>query len=194
VPLVFLLAAPLLLIGHEITAPSWVRERVEAAAAEALGGGTLRFGAITVQVPRDLHPQVRLIDVALTDREGRVLARVPEATAQVSPRGLLFERQLLVQAIALFGAELSLSRAADGRVELAFGRRTPGRRFRPAARRALPRSPTSSSGSSSGRLCRRFGRSGWKGWWSTTTTRARAGAGRSTGARWRWTCPTASRA
>lgn len=121
VPLVFLLAAPFLLIGHEITAPSWVRERVESAAADALGGGALRFGAITVRVPRDLHPQVRLLDVTLHDRDGRLVARVPEATAQVSPRGLLFERRLLVQEIALSGAELSLSRAEDGRVQLAFG-------------------------------------------------------------------------
>jgi hypothetical protein len=121
IPLVFLVAAPFLLIGQEITAPSWVRERVEAAAAEALGGGTLRFGAITVRVPNDLHPQVRLLDVTLTDRDGRLLARVPEVTAQVSPRGLIFERQLLVQEIALVGAELSLSRGADGRVQLAFG-------------------------------------------------------------------------
>lgn len=120
-PLAFLLILPFLVIGQEITAPSWVRERVEAAAAEALGGGALRFEAITLRVPADLHPEVRLLGVTLSDAEGRLLARVPEVTAQVSPRGLLLRRSLLVQEIAFHGPELSLSRAADGSVDLAFG-------------------------------------------------------------------------
>ncbi|WP_210527737.1 DUF3971 domain-containing protein [Rubellimicrobium arenae] len=119
--LVLLLTTPLMLIGREITAPAWLRERVEATAEQAMGGGTLRFGAITLRMPTDLHPQVRLLDVTLADRDGRQLARVPEVTIQVSPRGLLFARSLLVQEIALSGAELSLARAADGSVELAFG-------------------------------------------------------------------------
>ncbi|WP_156362585.1 DUF3971 domain-containing protein [Rubellimicrobium mesophilum] len=125
-PLVFLLAAPLLLVGQEITAPSWVRDRVEAAAASALGGGALRFEAITVRVPADLHPEVRLLGATLRDRAGRLVAHVPSVAMQVSPRGLLFEHRLLVQEIDLDGAELSLSRARDGRVDLAFG--TPGPR------------------------------------------------------------------
>jgi hypothetical protein len=123
-PLVFLMAAPFLLIGQEITAPTWVRDRVEAAAASALGGGGLRFESITVRVPADLHPEIRLLGASLRDREGRLVAHVPEVSMQVSPRGLLFEHRLLVQEITLDGAELSLSRASDGRVDLAFG--TPG--------------------------------------------------------------------
>ena len=123
VTLVLLLVVPFLLLDREITAPSWVRERVEASAAEALGGGALRFEAITVRVPRDLHPEVRLLGVTLADRDGRLLARVPEVTAQVSPRGLLFQRRLLVQEIALRGSELALARAEDGSVQLAFGDR-----------------------------------------------------------------------
>ncbi|TNC71382.1 DUF3971 domain-containing protein [Rubellimicrobium roseum] len=120
-PLAFLAIAPFLLIGQEVTAPGWIRERVEASAADALGGGRLRFSAITVRVPGDLHPEVRLLGVTLADRSGQVLARVPEVTAQVSPRGLLFEHRLLVQEVALGGAELTLRRDEEGRVDLAFG-------------------------------------------------------------------------
>jgi hypothetical protein len=118
---VILLGLPILLVGQEVTAPSWVRERVEAVVADALGGGELEFEAITVRVPGHLHPEIRFRGLRLIDREGRVLARVPEATAQLSPRGLLFQRRLLVQRIVLPGAELSLGRAADGSVELAIG-------------------------------------------------------------------------
>ncbi|MBP1805970.1 AsmA-like C-terminal region-containing protein [Rubellimicrobium aerolatum] len=120
--LLLALASPALLIGREVTAPDWVRARIEQAAAQALGGGALRFGSIALRLPADLHPEVRLLDVTLADRDGRRIARVPEARVQVSPRGLLFARSLLVQEIDLVGAELSLARAADGSVEVAFGR------------------------------------------------------------------------
>lgn len=114
------LALPLLLVGQEVTAPSWLRERVEAAASDALGGGSLRFGAISVTVGGDLHPRVRLLDATLRDAEGRTLARVPEVSARLSPRGLLFERRLLVQEIALSGPEVDLARRPDGSVDLSF--------------------------------------------------------------------------
>ncbi|TNC50787.1 DUF3971 domain-containing protein [Rubellimicrobium rubrum] len=121
VVLLLILTLSFLIVGKEITAPTWIRERVETAAAEAMGGGALRFGAITLALPGDLHPRVRLLDVTISDKEGRLLVRIPEATIQVSPRGLLFSRSLLVQEIALTGAQLTLARAADGSVEVAFG-------------------------------------------------------------------------
>jgi hypothetical protein len=59
--------------------------------------------------------------VTLRDRDGREVARVPEVALQVSPRGLLFDRRLLVQEIALAGADLRCRARRTGRVALAFG-------------------------------------------------------------------------
>ena len=123
-PLVFALIAGFLMLGQEITAPSWVKDRIEAQATEALNGGALQFGAITVTVGTDLHPQVRLIDVSLRDVNGSELARVPMVQATLSPRGLLFRRQILAQTVTLTGAQIALNRAADGSFAVAFGAST----------------------------------------------------------------------
>lgn len=119
--LILLLPAPLWLIGREIAAPPWLRERVEQAAAASLGEDALRFGALRLEIGRDLHPRIRLLDVSLSDGAGRVLARVPELAVTLSPRGLILDRRLLVQQIALRGAVLSLRRGRDGQLDLAFG-------------------------------------------------------------------------
>lgn len=120
-PLVFALIGGFMMLGHEITAPSWIKHRIEAQAAVALNGGALRFGQITVTVGTDLHPQVRLIDVSLRDAEGQELARVPMVQATVSPRGLLFRREILPQMVTLTGPQIRLARAANGSFAVAFG-------------------------------------------------------------------------
>ncbi len=118
---VFALIAGFGLIGREITAPSWIKTRIEAQAADLLGGGTLGFGRITVAVGPDLHPVVRLRDTDLRDRDGRRIARIPLIAVTLSPRGLVLARQVLPQAVVFEGAQLSLSRAADGRLAIALG-------------------------------------------------------------------------
>ncbi len=134
-PLVFAIALPLLLIGQEVTAPSWITRRVEAQAGTMLAGGDLDFGAITVTLGTDLHPRIGLRDTVLRDASGAVLARVPEIDALVSPRGLLFNREALAQEVVLRGAEVGLRRESDGRVALRFDR-APTMPGRPAARGA----------------------------------------------------------
>lgn len=119
-PLVFALIGGFMMLGQEITAPSWIKHRIEAQAAEVLNGGSLRFGEITVTVGSDLHPQVRLIDVSLRDAAGSELARVPMVQATLSPRGLLFRREILPQTVTLTGAQIALDRAADGSFGVAF--------------------------------------------------------------------------
>ena len=125
-PLAFALIAAIGMIGQEVTAPSWLRQRIEAQAALALGGGSLRFGDITVTVGRDLHPVVRLREVVLRDAADAVLARVPMIEAQLSPRGLILRREVLPQTITLRGAELALRRNRDGTVAMAFATATEG--------------------------------------------------------------------
>jgi len=119
-PLVFAAISLMLMLGTEITAPSWIKARIEAQAEAVLDGGSLRFGAITLTLGRDLHPLVRLTDAELRDAEGAMLARVPEMTGTLSPRGLLLRREILLQEISLSGAQIGLRRAADGTVAIAF--------------------------------------------------------------------------
>ena len=100
----------MLILGQEITAPSWVTARVEAEADGCSAAAGSSFGEITVTVGRDLHPVVRLRRAALADAAGAVLARVPEVEVSLSPRGLLLRREVLPQRIVLRGPELSLLR------------------------------------------------------------------------------------
>lgn len=120
-PLVFAVVAGVSLLGQEVTAPTWLKSRVEAQAAAVLDGGALRFGEITVWLGRDLHPRVRMTDAVLRDRTGAVLARVPLIEARLSPRGLLLARAVLPQEIVLTGAEVGVRRNADGTVAVALG-------------------------------------------------------------------------
>ena len=119
-PIITPIIAAVLMIGQEVTAPSWIRESVEARAATLLNGGDLQFGEITVTVGADMHPRIRLTDAVLRDADDMVLARVPEIEAQLSPRGLLFRREVLAQEITLTGAEIAIRRSDDGRVAMAF--------------------------------------------------------------------------
>jgi hypothetical protein len=120
IPAITPLIVGALMIGQEITAPSWIRLRVEESAARVLEGGALQFGEITVEVPLDMHPVVHLTDAVLRDAEGQVLARVPEIEVRVSPRGLLFRRAVLVQEIMLKGAQIAVRRGDNGRLAFAF--------------------------------------------------------------------------
>lgn len=119
-PAVFLAAAVVMIIDRDITAPSWITERVEARAGDLLDGASLEFGAITVRIGRDLHPSVRLVDTRVVDAGGLTLTRVPIVEAGMSPRGLILRQEVLMQDVRLIGAQVNLRRAADGNVSFAF--------------------------------------------------------------------------
>jgi len=118
-PLAALMVVGVLLIGNEVTAPSWVTRKVEARASEVLAGGQLDFGAMSVTLGRDLHPRLVLRDTVLRDSAGAVLARVPRIEGLVSPRGAL-QGRILAQEVVLQGAQLRLRRDRDGTVAVAF--------------------------------------------------------------------------
>ncbi|SEW15894.1 Protein of unknown function [Cognatiyoonia koreensis] len=122
IPFAVVLLLSILLIDNDVTAPSWVKNRVQERAALILAGGSVEFGEITINVGRDLHPRVKLTATTLRDAEGAVLAEIDEIAGLMSPRGLFFERAALMQEIDLTGVDVSLKRAADGTVALAFDR------------------------------------------------------------------------
>ena len=121
-PVIFVVVAAVLLFDTEVAAPAWLTARIEARAGEMLGGGTLTFAGMTVSVGPDLHPRVRMTGAVLRDADGRVLVQAGDIAGQVSPRGLLFARAVLLQEVTLSGVEVALARAADGSVAVSFGR------------------------------------------------------------------------
>lgn len=118
-PFVFALIVSLSLLNREVTAPSWIKSRIEQRASTLLNGGSLVFDRIVVTLGTDLHPRVRLQQAQLRDASGLLLAQVPQVESLLSPRGLL-KGEILAQEMRLSGAEISLHRAADGNVELSF--------------------------------------------------------------------------
>ena len=121
-PVVFFVIAAAMMVDREVTAPSWITERIEQRSAEMLAGGRLDFGEITMRMGRDLHPRIQLSETVLLDSNGMPLARVARVSGLMSPRGLLFDQSALVQELALSGAQLDLRRNRDGSVALAFDR------------------------------------------------------------------------
>lgn len=119
-PVVFFAAAVVMIIDRDITAPSWITERIEARATEVIDGATLDFGAISLRIGRDLHPTVRLIDTRLIDSGGLTLSRLPVVEGLISPRGIVFQQDVLMQEVRLIGAQINLRRARDGSVSFAF--------------------------------------------------------------------------
>lgn len=119
-PIVFAIVASVLLINTDVHAPGWMKLRIETRAAALIQGATLEFGQIFVTIGKDLHPRVRLFDTRISDANGIQIARIPSVTGLMSPRGLLFQRDVLMQDVALHGAQINLRRAADGSVFLAF--------------------------------------------------------------------------
>jgi hypothetical protein len=120
VPVVFAVIAAVMMIDRDITAPTWVTERVQERAALMLGGGSLSFGSISVNIGTDLHPRIRLNDTVLRDAQGVTLAEISQVSGQVSPRGLVFERSALFQEVDLDGVRLTLTRNREGGLSLAF--------------------------------------------------------------------------
>ena len=119
-PVVFALVLAVSLIDRDITAPTWIKTRIENSATQLLGGGTLKFAKITVNVGRDLHPRVRLSDAVLTDADGATLAQINEVSGLISPRGVFLQRDTLMQEVNITGAQVALRRDAGGAIAVSF--------------------------------------------------------------------------
>lgn len=113
------LIAAILMIGREVTAPSWIVRDVEARAEAVLAGGSLDFGDLKITVGDDLHPRLVVQDAVLRDADGAILAEVPRIEGLLSPRGAL-QGRVLAQEVHIFGAQIALRRGRDGSVAFAF--------------------------------------------------------------------------
>ncbi|MGC9417588.1 MAG: hypothetical protein ACP5EN_01325 [Rhodovulum sp.] len=112
--------AGLALTGRMVAMPGWAIGRVEARLNSALAPVEVRIGGMDVLVSRDSVPAIHFSDVVVLDAAGRDIAALPEIGATLSGQGLLSGR-IDVTHVALSGAELTLRRAPDGRLDLALG-------------------------------------------------------------------------
>ena len=108
------------LVGRPITAPDWVRDRVEHALSNQIAGADIGFGRILIGVNDNLEPYLRLEDMLLRDANARPMVALSDADIQIAARPLL-SRQLRVTNIALTGGRLTLRRDAGGQFAFTFG-------------------------------------------------------------------------
>lgn len=112
--------AVLLIVGQMMTAPQWLRDRIETRLETRLSGMQVEFGDIGLVINAGWRPRARLRDVALFDAAGRPLLRLSEAEASLAMRPLL-RGQIQPKQITLSGAFAILRRDTGGRITLALG-------------------------------------------------------------------------
>ena len=107
-------------IGQRLTAPNWLRDRIEARIERNLGGMQVAFGGVSLVIHKGWRPRLRLRDVVLTDVGGQLVAQLADAEAELAMRPLL-RGQLQAKGIALSGALATLRRDSAGNVALSMG-------------------------------------------------------------------------
>nr|WP_170538677.1 DUF3971 domain-containing protein [Ruegeria arenilitoris] len=119
--LVFLaVLSGVMVFGHRIHAPEWLRDRVETRLENALGGLQIRFGDVSFIINQEWRPRLRLSDVSISDAEGRQIAQVSSMQASLAMRPLL-RGHVRPKRITLNGAQIALTRAEDGSLSLTVG-------------------------------------------------------------------------
>ncbi|MEL7214020.1 MAG: DUF3971 domain-containing protein [Pseudomonadota bacterium] len=108
------------MIGRPITAPDWVRDRVERLLSDQIANADIAFGRILIGVNDNLEPYLRLEDMLVRDDAARPMVALADADIQIAARPLL-SRQLRVTNVTLTGGRLTLRRFADGQFAFAFG-------------------------------------------------------------------------
>lgn len=109
-----------LIIGHTMTAPIWVRDRIATRIEQNLGGMQIEFGDIELVIHKGWRPRVRLQDLELSQPDGRVLLRLADLEATLSMQGVM-QGQIQPKRVFLNGAFAKLIRKVDGSISLTFG-------------------------------------------------------------------------
>lgn len=112
--------AIVLAVGQMMTAPQWLRDRIETRLETRLSGLQVEFGDIGLVINAGWRPRARLRDVTLSDAAGRPLLRLSEAEASLAMRPLL-RGQIQPKQIVLSGAFAILRRDTGGGITLALG-------------------------------------------------------------------------
>ncbi|MGX9355215.1 hypothetical protein ACS3SW_08655 [Roseobacteraceae bacterium S113] len=109
------------LLGRPITAPDWLRDRVEARIEALVPGVDVSMSAITIFVDRELNPEVSIENLRLADTNtGRTLLELTRADADLS-RAAALSGQVQAKQLSAAGLFLTLRREADGSFDLSLG-------------------------------------------------------------------------
>jgi hypothetical protein len=100
--------------------PHWVAERVEAQINDGLPAGRVTLDRVELAMGPGGAPQVQLSNVGLFDGRGTEVARLNEVGAGFVLARLM-RGNLVPEALALSGAQVTLRRRADGGLDLSFG-------------------------------------------------------------------------
>lgn len=122
---VFILAAlavvtAFMVIGQQLHAPVWLRDRVEARLDQVLGGVQVRFGDVNFVIHEGWRPRLQLSDVQISDQAGQQIAEVSDLSASLAMRPLL-RGHVRPKRITLQGAQIALTRGLDGALTLTVG-------------------------------------------------------------------------
>ena len=113
-------AAVYVLIGRPVSAPEWVRDRIEARTAEALGTAQLQFDSLDMMVEDGVVPQVRMANVRLMTQDGAEIVAFGEMRVSLSIADLI-QGQMRPSQISISGIFAKLRRLADGSMVLSGG-------------------------------------------------------------------------
>lgn len=109
-----------MLIGQRLHASDQLRDQLETRIEQNLGGLQIEFGDIQFVLGEGWRPRLRLVDVDISDADGRPILHLADARISLVLRALL-RGQVQPRRIALSGALATLRRDRDGAVELSFG-------------------------------------------------------------------------
>ena len=108
------------LIGRPVSAPDWLRERIEAQVAQGIEDATLTFDTLNFVVEEARYPRVRMTNVRILSPSGAEIVGFAELRAGLSLSALLSGR-IQVDTINVSGVFANLRRLADGSVVLSGG-------------------------------------------------------------------------
>ena len=108
------------LMGRPISAPAWLRDRVEAAVAQNIDNATLRFDTLDFVVEETRFPRVRMTNVRMLSPSGAEIVGFAELRAGLSLSALV-SGNISVETIDVSGVFANLRRLADGSVVLSGG-------------------------------------------------------------------------
>jgi len=106
-----------------VTAPDWVRVRLENRLNAQIPSGRLHFSAIRLApLGGGFNPQISLLDVELRDATDRLRAVLPRVTGKFDGAEML-RGQLRPVRVSLLNARVLLTRNADGQFDVSVGAR-----------------------------------------------------------------------
>ena len=108
------------LLGTQVRAPDWLRDKIVQQVNRADGGYQVSFGEVSIIMSRDWVPRLMLRDVQVSRRDGEPLITLSDIQGTVALRPLM-NGELHPASVYLSGAQVLLRRASDGTVDLTVG-------------------------------------------------------------------------